>query len=228
MCYSITWFTCLNNPFFSVELMFIISMPLYADTARVVSSRHVTSNGLSSEQVITLYNVPSSLRITSLLLDLSTNIILPFGQTMHPLISMLSFPFGILNVVCKVSLISLIDFTNGCCITDIICACLSFVVLITNDGGLVSIDTDPNVVIVDNIFFIFELMLYLKLSCCRHPSSDKAIRFSSFFFTSSSKALLPWKVCRSDAYSLRALMSLCNPSTVFEFCESCFNRFFYF
>jgi hypothetical protein len=59
-----------------------------------------------NEQVITLYNVPSSLRITSLLLDLSTNIILPFGQTMHPLISMLYFPFGILNVVCKVSLIS--------------------------------------------------------------------------------------------------------------------------
>jgi hypothetical protein len=28
----------------------------------------------------------------------------------------------------------------------------------------------------------------------------------------------------SDAYSLTALMSLCNPSTVFEFLESCFNR----
>jgi hypothetical protein len=28
--------------------------------------------------------------------------------------------------------------------------------LITTDGGLVSIDTDPNVVIVDNISFIFE------------------------------------------------------------------------
>jgi hypothetical protein len=46
-----------------------------------------------------------------------------------------------------VSLISLIDFTDGCCITDIICACLSFIVLITTVGGLVSIDTDPNVVI---------------------------------------------------------------------------------
>jgi hypothetical protein len=49
-------------------LMFIISIPLYVETATVVSSRHVTSNGLSSEQVITLYNVPSSLRITSVLL----------------------------------------------------------------------------------------------------------------------------------------------------------------
>jgi hypothetical protein len=38
------------------------------------------------------------------------------------------FPFGILNVVYKVSLISLIDFTVGCCITDTICACLSFAV----------------------------------------------------------------------------------------------------
>jgi hypothetical protein len=31
---------------------------------------------------------------------------------MHPVIAMLPFPFGILNVVCKVSLISLIDFTD--------------------------------------------------------------------------------------------------------------------
>jgi hypothetical protein len=68
-----------------------------------------------------------------------------------------------------------IDFTDGCCITDIICACLAFIVLITTDGRLVSIDTDPSVVIVDNIPFIFVLMLYLRLSCCRHPSSDKAI-----------------------------------------------------
>jgi hypothetical protein len=45
--------------------------------------------------------------------------------------------------------------------------------LITTDGGLVSIDTDPNVVIVDNISCIFALFLYFKLSCCRHPSSDK-------------------------------------------------------
>jgi ABC-type Mn2+/Zn2+ transport system ATPase subunit len=44
----------------------------------------------------------------------------------------------------------LIDFTVGCCIADTICACLSFVVLITTDGGLVSIDTDPNVKI-DNL-----------------------------------------------------------------------------
>jgi hypothetical protein len=49
------------------------------------------------------------------------------------------------------SLISLIDITDGCCITEIICACSAFVVLITTDGGLVSIDTDPNVVIVENI-----------------------------------------------------------------------------
>jgi hypothetical protein len=40
--------------------------------------------------------------------------------------------------------------------------------LIITDGGLVSIDTDPNVIIVDNISFIFVLMLYLKLSCFRH------------------------------------------------------------
>jgi hypothetical protein len=58
---------------------------------------------------------------------------------------------SVLNVVCKVSLISLIDFTDGCCITDIICACSAFIVMIATDGGLVSIYTDPNVVIVDNI-----------------------------------------------------------------------------
>jgi low affinity Fe/Cu permease len=51
----------------------------------------------------------------------------------------------------------LIDFTDGGCITDIICACLAFIVLITTDGGLVSIDTDPNVVIVDSISFIYTL-----------------------------------------------------------------------
>jgi hypothetical protein len=41
---------------------------------------------------------------------------------MHLVIAMLLIPFGILNVVCKLSLISLIDFTDGCCIIDIICA----------------------------------------------------------------------------------------------------------
>jgi hypothetical protein len=35
--------------------------------------------------------------------------------------------------------------------------------------------------------------------------------------------LLPRKVCRSDAYSLTAIMLFCNPSTAFEFLESCFN-----
>jgi hypothetical protein len=40
-------------------------------------------------------------------------------------------------------------------VTDIICACLSFIVLITTNVGLVSIDTDPNVVIVDNTSCIF-------------------------------------------------------------------------
>jgi hypothetical protein len=50
-----------------VELMFIISIPLFVDTTTVASSRHVTSKGLPSEQIITLSNVPSSLRITSLL-----------------------------------------------------------------------------------------------------------------------------------------------------------------
>jgi hypothetical protein len=38
--------------------MFIISIPLYVDTATVVSSRHVTSNGYPSEQGIALSNVP--------------------------------------------------------------------------------------------------------------------------------------------------------------------------
>ena len=137
---------------------------------------------------------------------------------------MLPFPFGILNVVCKVSLISLIDFSDGCCITDINCACLTVIFLIITYEGLASIDTDPNVVIVDTTPFIFVLMLYLKLSCCRHPSSDKTIRYSSSFFTSSLMILLPRKVCRSDAYSLTAIMSLCNPSTVFELLDSCFNR----
>jgi hypothetical protein len=50
---------------------------------------------------------------------------LPFRQAMHADIKMLLFPFGISNVLCKVSLISLIDFTDGCCITDIICACVA-------------------------------------------------------------------------------------------------------
>jgi hypothetical protein len=60
---------------------------------------------------------------------------------MHPVIVMIFVPFRIPNVLCKVSLISLIDFTDGGCITDIICACLAFIVFITTDGGLVSIET---------------------------------------------------------------------------------------
>jgi predicted DNA-binding protein (UPF0278 family) len=68
--------------------------------------------------------------------------------------------------------------------------------LITTDGGLVSIETDPNDVIVDNIPFILLSMLHFKLSCCRHPSSDKAIMYFSSFFTSSSIALLPRKVIK--------------------------------
>jgi hypothetical protein len=143
----------------------------------------------------------------------TTNIILPFGQTMHTDIKMLLFPFGISNVLCKVNLISLIDFTDGGCITDIICACLDFIVLITTGGGLVSIETDPNDDLVDIISFIFSSMLHFRLSCCRHPSSDKAIMYFSSFFTSSSIALLPRKVCRSEAYSLTAAISLCIPST---------------
>jgi hypothetical protein len=54
---------------------------------------------------------------------------------MHPVIAMLFFPFGISNVLCKVNLISLIDLTDGGCKTDIICACLAFIALITTDGG---------------------------------------------------------------------------------------------
>jgi uncharacterized SAM-binding protein YcdF (DUF218 family) len=45
--------------FVLVELMFIISIPLFVDTTTVASSRHVTSKGLPSEQIITLSNVPS-------------------------------------------------------------------------------------------------------------------------------------------------------------------------
>jgi hypothetical protein len=65
---------------------------------------------------------------------------------MHPVISIIPFLFGILNVVCKVRLISLIDLTDGGCMTDIICACLAVIVLITTVGGLVSIDTDKTTV----------------------------------------------------------------------------------
>jgi hypothetical protein len=72
----------------------------------------------------------------------------------------------------RYTIISLIDFTDGCCITDIICACTASIVLTTTDGGLVSIDTDPNVVIVDNTSCIFVLMVYLKLNCCRYSSSE--------------------------------------------------------
>jgi hypothetical protein len=56
---------------------------------------------------------------------------------MHPVISIIPFLFGILNVVCKVRLISLIDLTDGGCMTDIICACLAVIVLMTTVGGLV-------------------------------------------------------------------------------------------
>jgi hypothetical protein len=61
--------------------------------------------------------------------------------------------------------------------------------------------------IADIISVIFSSMLHFKLSCCRHPSSDKAIMYFSSFFTSSSIALLPRKVCRSEAYSSRQLLS---------------------
>jgi hypothetical protein len=80
--------------------------------------------------------------------------------------------------------------------------------------------------IADIISFICLSMLHFKLSCCRRPSSDKAIMYFSSFFTSSSIALLPRKVCRSEAYSLIAIMSLCIPSTVFDCSESCFNRLY--
>jgi hypothetical protein len=46
-------------------------MPLFVDTATVVSSRHVTSNEFLGKQVISLSNVPSSLRITSIIYYLS-------------------------------------------------------------------------------------------------------------------------------------------------------------
>ena len=118
----------------------------------------------------------------------------------------------------------MIDFTDGCCVTDIIWACSLFIVLITTDGGLASIDTDLNIVVIDNISVIFVSVLYLKLSCCSHQSSNKIIRYSSSFFTPSPMALLPRKVWRSDAYSLTAIMSLCIPSPVFEFLESYFSN----
>jgi non-ribosomal peptide synthetase component E (peptide arylation enzyme) len=62
--------------------------------------------------------------------------------------------------------------------------------------------------------------------CCRYPSSDnKTIRHSSSFCTSSAMTLVPRRACRSDAYSLTAIMSLCNPAMTFEFLESCSNNF---
>jgi hypothetical protein len=48
-------------------------------------------------------------------------------------------------------------------IETIICACLAFIVLITTDGELVSIETDPNDDIVDIVSFIFSLMLHFRL-----------------------------------------------------------------
>jgi predicted DNA-binding protein (UPF0278 family) len=55
-----------------------------------------------------------------------------YGVKKHPAIYVSFFPFGISNVLCKVSLISLIDFTDGGCIADTICACLDFIVLVKN------------------------------------------------------------------------------------------------
>jgi hypothetical protein len=67
LCCVIPWHGLLVSIRLSVfvELMLIIYIPLYVDTATVTSSRHVTSNGSLSEQGISLSHVPSSLRITS-------------------------------------------------------------------------------------------------------------------------------------------------------------------
>jgi hypothetical protein len=101
-------------------------------------------------------------------------------------------------------------------IKDIMSAMTSF--------GSVSIETNPPSVVIKTMKAKqaqIMSVLQLKLSCCIHPSSDKAIMYLSSFFTSSSIALLPRKVCRSEAYSLIAIMSLCIPSTVFDSSESC-------
>jgi hypothetical protein len=57
---------------------------------------------------------------------------------------------------------------------------------------------------VDTKSKILFSMLHLILSCFRLPSSDKDSTNLSCFSTSTSIALLPWKVCKSDAYAFRA------------------------
>jgi hypothetical protein len=57
--------------------------------------------------------------------------------------------FGILIFEYKVNLISLIECKDGGSTTDTICACLLFSVLRTAVCEPVSMETDPNVVIVD-------------------------------------------------------------------------------
>jgi hypothetical protein len=61
--------------------------------------------------------------------------------------------------------------SDGGCMTDIICACLAVIVLITTVGGLVSIDTDPNVVIVDNISVMLEDTIKSKIDKLLKPLS---------------------------------------------------------
>jgi hypothetical protein len=41
--------------------MFIISIPLFVDTTTVASSRHVTSKGLPSEQIIKIQDILSTI-----------------------------------------------------------------------------------------------------------------------------------------------------------------------
>jgi hypothetical protein len=59
---------------------------------------------VSTSKGIKIINI--SLRITSLPFSLqSTNITLPFGKAMHPAIYVSFFPFGISNLLCKVTAI---------------------------------------------------------------------------------------------------------------------------
>jgi hypothetical protein len=93
------------------------------------------------------------LQIENLLTELSkrSDTINEIQGTILALKEYASISFGILIFEYTVNLISLIECKDGGSTTDIICACLLFSVLRTAVCEPVSMATDPNVVIVDNI-----------------------------------------------------------------------------
>jgi predicted PurR-regulated permease PerM len=88
----------------------------------------------------------------------------------------------------------------------------------TVEGIQISMETDPNDDIADIISVIFSSMLHFKLSCCRHPSSDKAIMYVSSFFTSAS-------IDCAELLSIREIIKTSKTSTLLDDIEQSLTKY---